>query len=259
VLADGPVAAVLPVRAFGLCRDHEQLVRKCASTGIPVIIDSAAALGGEITSGNSLGSQGRAEVFSLHATKVFGIGEGGAICVDQSLAEDVRSALNFGIAPHATGRGFNGKLSEFAAAVGLAVLDRFDDFVRQRRELAAQYLEALSRCPELTLPRDRGNPVWQCFPVLLPHGLDAAEFVTLALQKGVELRRYYHPVLSLCGEKEPAPPVSLATSAWLASQMVCLPIYSDMSIDEQNEVIQCVKEILFTLPHGDPLRAKGVH
>jgi dTDP-4-amino-4,6-dideoxygalactose transaminase len=130
VLRQDRVAAVLPVRAFGFCRDYEPLVGPCAAAGIPVIVDSAAGFGGQIGSERSIGSQAIAEVFSFHATKVFGIGEGGAICVDQSLVDDVRSALNFGIAPKATSRGLNGKLSEFAAAIGLAVLDSFDDFVQ---------------------------------------------------------------------------------------------------------------------------------
>jgi dTDP-4-amino-4,6-dideoxygalactose transaminase len=246
LLAQGRVGAVVPVRAFGLCRDHDPLVRRCAADGIPVIIDSAASFGGQIRPGNWAGSQGVAEVFSFHATKVFGIGEGGAICLDQSLAADVRSALNFGIAPKATGRGLNGKLSEFAAAIGLAVLDRFDDFMCHRRHLGARYIERLSRLGELILPSSVGDTVWQCFPVLLSDELDADEFVTLAMRQGVELRRYYHPALSLCGEQGSAG-APLDTSRELASSMVCLPVYSDMSLLEQDEIIKCVEETLSTL------------
>ncbi len=248
-LVEGPVHAVVPVRAFGFCRDQEPLVRRCAADGIPVILDSAGAFGGQIDASRWVGSQAVAEVFSFHATKVFGIGEGGAICVDQALAGDARSALNFGIAPQATGRGLNGKLAEFPAAIGLALLERFDDYVRHRRALAARYLEKLSHYPEFRLPCRTGNSVWQCFPALLSDDLDAGEFVRLALRQGLELRRYYHPVLSLAGEQESAAGVPLATSAELAARMICLPIYSDMSLREQDEVIACVEEILVTLAH----------
>ena len=244
LLAAGYVDAVIPVRVFGLCRDHSALVQKCQESGVPVIMDSAAAFGGQLTPGEWVGCQGIAEVFSFHATKVFGIGEGGAICVEKALAEDVRSALNFGLAPKATGRGLNGKLSEFAAAVGLAVLDCLDESVARRRTVAARYLEELARCPDLTLPQGCGNPVWQCFPLLLPDRVDADEFVKLSSQREIEIRRYYHPALSPCHTGESAPAAALDISRRLAAKMVCLPLYSDMSIQEQDEVIACVEQIV---------------
>jgi len=236
-LAAGRVDAVMPVRAFGLGRDHAALARRCEEAGIAMIVDAAAGFGGKLASGEWLGGQGTAEVFSFHATKVFGIGEGGAIALDEALADDVRSALNFGIGPKAIGRGLNGKLNEFAAAVGLAMLERFAELVARRREVAARYLEELEQSG-VTLPACFGDPVWQCFPVLLPEHADAEDFVRRARERDIELRRYYHPALTASGA------ASLETSLRLAAKMVCLPVYSDMSGAEQDEVIACVEEIL---------------
>ena len=68
--------AIIHVRAFGLCRDTSEVEALAARVGVPLIMDSAAAFGGHTEGGPALGAGGAAEVFSFHATKPFGIGEG---------------------------------------------------------------------------------------------------------------------------------------------------------------------------------------
>ncbi|MFB3827553.1 MAG: DegT/DnrJ/EryC1/StrS family aminotransferase [Bryobacteraceae bacterium] len=241
------VDAVMPVRAFGFCRNLQPLASMCHQAGVPMVIDSAAAFGGQLDSGEWAGAQGIAEVFSFHATKVFGIGEGGLISVDSALAEQVRRALNFGIRARGVGPGLNGKLAEFAAAVGLAALTHMDEFVARRQTLAAHYLSALSAYPRLTFPAHPGKTVWQCYPVLLPDDLNAASFVEQALEGGVEIRRYYHPALAY-EDLEQSFTISLRVSQDLAHRMVCLPLYSDMSAEEQEEILQTISLAFRGLP-----------
>ena len=113
LLPCAPVA-VLGVRPFGLCRDQAALEHWCQECNVPLIIDAAAALGGVLPDGRPVGGQGAMETFSLHATKVFAIGEGGAIAYMPQWQTPLREVLNFGMHNGTPTRmGINGKLSEF--------------------------------------------------------------------------------------------------------------------------------------------------
>jgi dTDP-4-amino-4,6-dideoxygalactose transaminase len=227
------VQAVIGVRSFGLCRDFSSLARACSRYSIPLVLDSAAALGGTLAGGQRVGGQGAIEVFSLHATKVFGIGEGGVLFTAADQADRVKQTINFGIRGDTIASGFNGKLSEFAAAVGLAVLDRFDDFLSVRRARSARYYEFFRDFPGCACASDPGDPPWQTFPVRLPEAIDAGDFVTRTREAGLELRRYYRPALN----DDPV-------AKQLANSMVCWPVYSDMSSEEQESILTITRGLL---------------
>jgi len=231
------VQAVVGVRSFGLCRDFSLLALECSRCSIPLVIDSAAALGGRLPEGQRVGGQGAIEVFSLHATKVFGIGEGGVLFTAAREAARIRQAINFGIRGDAIARGFNGKLSEFAAAVGLAVLDRFDAFLRIRRARVKRYYEFFRDYAGCACASEPGDPPWQTFPVRLAETIDAGDFVMRARVAGLELRRYYRPALN----ENPV-------ARQLANQMVCWPVYSDMRSAEQESILAITQRLL------DPLQ-----
>lgn len=74
------------MRTLGLCQPLDALEQLAQPFGVPLIIDSAASLGGREPNGAWVGGSGDAEIFSLHATKVFGVGEGGAVFVRKPLA-----------------------------------------------------------------------------------------------------------------------------------------------------------------------------
>jgi dTDP-4-amino-4,6-dideoxygalactose transaminase len=145
--APGRVAAVLPVAPFGAPIDYDRWDRFAEDTGIPVVIDAAAAF--------DTARPGRAPVaISLHATKALGVGEGGLLLSrDEELIAKVRSLSNFGFqhGRSAILPGLNAKLSEYAAAVGLAALDAWP-FVRTGYvRLARTYAAALSAVPGLSV------------------------------------------------------------------------------------------------------------
>jgi dTDP-4-amino-4,6-dideoxygalactose transaminase len=142
-----------------------------------------------------VGSQGIAEVFSLHATKVFGIGEGGVVFAPKELADRVRTVINFGIRPDGIGPGTNGKLSEYPCAVGLAVLDHIASYIGARRRIAYRYIKRFESRRDIKLPCCSGSPPWQSFPIQLAITREARKFVERAAERGVELRRYYRPAL----------------------------------------------------------------
>lgn len=239
------VDCVMAVRSYGLCRDLSSLEDVCRQADVPLIVDAAAALGGALNSGMRVGGQGTAEIFSLHATKVFGVGEGGVVFAPEELCGAIRTATNFGIANGRVGNGFNGKLSEFACAVGLAVADRMPCYLATRRRIAEHYFKRLLSHPGVRLPCDPGHPPWQTFPLQLTT-LEADQFIGRALSLGLEVRPYYRPALHTVDSDAAEAPVSER----LARSMVCLPVYSDMTDSEQNAVLNIVETALEELsPH----------
>ncbi len=239
-MAQDGIACVLTVRSYGLCRDLTALEEVCREAKVPLVVDAAAALGGETGTGALAGGNGIAEVFSLHSTKVFSIGEGGVVFASRELAAGIRTAINFGITQNGVGIGFNGKLNEFACAVGLAMADRVESYIALRRRVAASYIACLESIPRVKLPRNAGQPPWQSFPIQLTGLADASPFVERALELGLEVRRYYRPAL----HTQDSSPMDAPVSKRLADTMICLPIYSDMTTCEQNLVMKIVSETL---------------
>lgn len=240
------LAGIVHVRAFGFCRDLAPMEQLASDLGIPLVVDAAAALGGRLDDGRPAGLQGSAEVFSLHATKVFAVGEGGLVITTPELARGVRQVVNFGMRDGTVvSAGMNGKLSELGAAVGLAMLERLDGHVRRRQALAQRYADALSREPRLSLATSPGRTPWQTFPVRV---LEAAPERTVrtivegCLARGVELRRYYFPALHATPYFSATVDARPETSTSLSAGMICLPIYSDMSDDEQDEVLAALRQ-----------------
>lgn len=233
--------AVMLVAPFGIAQDFSAHLALCAARGAVAIIDNAAGLGGPRRA-----CRGAVyEVFSLHATKPFAIGEGGAVAMPETRVENFRAALNFGLpsVPTAEARwGINGKMSDFAAAIGLAVLDTYRDIVAARRQQARRYLGLLGQFADIAVHRGVGDAPWQVFPCLMPTPDAAAAFVAAAQPRGLELRRYYRPSLAEGGFMACAE--DCAVSAMLAERMVCLPVYSRISEAELAELHRIVAACL---------------
>ncbi|HVT59260.1 MAG TPA: aminotransferase class I/II-fold pyridoxal phosphate-dependent enzyme [Thermoanaerobaculia bacterium] len=242
VLARYRASAVVHVRAFGFCRDLEAIEAVAERYGARLIVDGAAALGGRLESGAFAGRQGDAEAFSMHVTKVFGIGEGGVVFASRRLATRLRQACNFGLAQgDVVMRGLNAKLSDFHAAIGLALLDRIDGYIDRRREVARRYGQAFASCAWASHPVNIGVPPMQMYPLLVASARHAEALVETSLPRGVELRRYYRPALHQASAFASFERGHLEIAEDLASRIVCLPVYSDMTDAEIDIVIDTVK------------------
>jgi dTDP-4-amino-4,6-dideoxygalactose transaminase len=229
------IGAILLVRPFGLYSDTEELAALARQHGCRLLVDAAAALGAPAAAkfDNTL-----IEVFSLHATKCFAVGEGGLILAPSEREADMRRALNFGLAnQETTCLGANGKMSEFHAAIGLGVLDNFDDIIQRRHTVVKRYAEVLSRSAQVDRVWPATFSPWSFYPVLLRVGADLRAIIEEAANRGIELRRYYHPLHEMEHFRHELRTGSLANTQDLASRMICLPVYSDMTDREQNEIL----------------------
>ena len=135
------VDAIIPVAALGVPQDAAAWDAFAKETGIPVVIDAAAALGHQRI------GQNITVCFSLHATKAFGIGEGGLIVTSSSSsAASIRKLSNFGFSNFVIAQaGSNYKLSEYHAAVGLAQLQRLKTIFRRRESVRQAYREKIDQ------------------------------------------------------------------------------------------------------------------
>jgi dTDP-4-amino-4,6-dideoxygalactose transaminase len=181
------VAAVIPVCAFGAMPDLDRWVAFRQTTGVPVLIDAAAAF-------DTLADARIPSVVSLHATKVLGSGEGGYLATqDPNLALKVRQLTSFGF--HGSRESLvpatNAKLSEYAAAVGLAALDNWPgDRLRFMR--TAQHLRiSLIGQSEVKFQDGWGSDwVTSVCTVGLPHR-SAKSVARMLREGGVDTRQWW--------------------------------------------------------------------
>ena len=138
------VKAILPVHAFGLMADMPQISELAQRFDLPIVEDAACALGASCK-GKKAGSWGIMGCFSFHPRKAITTGEGGMITTDDSrLADRLRALRNHGQDPGAPSPdfimpGFNCRMTEFQAALGLNQMAKLDRILTARRQLASSY------------------------------------------------------------------------------------------------------------------------
>jgi dTDP-4-amino-4,6-dideoxygalactose transaminase len=225
--APGRVGAVIPVCAFGRVPDLNAWAAFADDTGLAVLADAAAAF-------DALDDVPVPTMVSLHATKVLGSGEGGFIAArDETLVEDIRSLSSFGFRGSRLSLtpATNAKLSEYAAAVGLASLDGWAS-VRLRYMLAAQRLRiALMHAPVEFQPGWGVDWISSVCVVRLPDG--TADQVEAQLKAGgIDTRRWW----GLGCHTSPAftryPRTALPATEVLAASTIGLPFAVDLDQDE---------------------------
>jgi len=232
---------VILVAPFGLQIEFSEHIAVCRRHGAIVVIDCAAGLG--VARSNSCNNPAVFEVFSLHATKPLGIGEGGAVFCAEAIAPAVRSALNFGLPNSNKGLaldwGFNGKLSELHAAIGLAQLERYRPMIVGRQRFVEIYQALLGEFP-IAFPRSSPMAAsWQVFPVLFDSENDLLSMSAELANEGIEVRRYYRPSLSLWPGTRLAE--SCPVSERLASCMMALPVRSVADASEAEPIMERVR------------------
>jgi perosamine synthetase len=246
------VAAVVLVHIGGLITPHvDELHKMCADRGI-VLVEDAAHAHGASYDGRPAGSFGLAAGFSFFPTKVITCGEGGIILTaSQPIERDARIYRDQGKAStsanHHVLHGYAWRMPEQAAVTGLVHLRRLAEFIEHRRSVAGRYDKALEQLdgiePLPRLPGCRSN--FYKYIAVLPAGTDRAEFkrrvaedyqVRLAGEVyDVPLHR--QPVFA---EFAGAP---LPVAEDLCARHICLPVHSDMTGDEVDQVLGAVAAV----------------
>ncbi|MFN0027478.1 MAG: DegT/DnrJ/EryC1/StrS family aminotransferase [Acidimicrobiales bacterium] len=244
----GQVAAVLATASFG-CPPPPEVTNAwqyaCDRHLVPLVIDAAAGFGARDSSGALIGGRGTAEVFSFHATKPFAVGEGGVITTtDEELAARLVQLINFGFDQQrqvAMPGGFNAKMDELHAAVGLAVMDGYPLVLSNRRAAAKIIVDAIRPLGYRFQPGCEGS-TWQHVPAQVPEGVERDRLMSDLLSAGVEARAYFdvplhahqaYADLPRCG--------SLSITEHLAAGALSLPMANDLSAREIERVVHAVQ------------------
>jgi dTDP-4-amino-4,6-dideoxygalactose transaminase len=193
------VAVVVPYATFGTNMDLTYY-QKIQDAGIPVVVDAAASFG-TIGDGGHFGKGfSGLIVFSFHATKAFGIGEGGLVYSgDQQIIHQIRQAGNFGFsgARESAILGMNSKISEYTAAIALATLDVFQEKTAVRQNLYHKYLYYFTDLGLIdkgwVVHKSSGSIPHQFFPVLCSKDEVNRNVVASLAARHIELRTYFSP------------------------------------------------------------------
>ena len=234
----GPVSAVIPVSPFGAPLEMGPWLKFRAETGITVVADAAAAF-------DSVRASEIPAVVSLHATKVCGIGEGGfVVSTKRAFAEEIQKRANFGFwnSRESTARSFNGKLSEYAAAVGLASLDGWSETRADFLRVARAYRKNLEGQASVRLQPGLGED-WVASTVMVESRTSDANTLTRALaEHGIGSRRWWGGGLHRHRSFQNFPRHRIAQTEGLAERVVGLPCWRDLP----NETIRDVCALILT-------------
>ncbi len=237
--APGQVVAVMPVAPFGDRVDAAAWQAFRARNGIPVVLDAAAGF-------DSLAAEHAPAVVSLHATKPLGIGEGGFVLAESAeQADALRRRSNFGFdrQHQAAWPGCNAKLSEYAAAVGLAALDSWPETRAAFARSAELYREALAaRCDRAVLSPSFARCAVNTGCNLMVEDLPATTLVTALCAKGIEARQWWDQGCHAQPAYADCPRGGLDVTEALARHALALPYHPEMSQADVIEITEALQD-----------------
>jgi dTDP-4-amino-4,6-dideoxygalactose transaminase len=252
--AIGPrTKAIMPVHQLGLPADMDAFAALAERHGLLLVADAACAVGSRYR-GREMGALGSPACFSLHARKVITTGEGGMVTTDDAdlaerlrrlrhhgmdLSDLVRAQANDVLFESYVERGWNQRMTDIQAAVGLCQLDALDEILATRRELAARYNAALADHPWLEAPVEPEGyeHTWQSYAVRLDPGapIDRLELMRALLADGIATRRGVAAAHRERPYRDGAP--SLPHTDAAARDVVLLPLFPELSHADQDFIL----------------------
>lgn len=256
--------AVMAVHMFGLVADVSG-IREVLSNDIAIIEDAACAVGAAGSEGCA-GSLGEIAAFSFHPRKTITTGEGGMVTTsDSTLAERVNRLRNHGasvseeirhqgpkpyLLPDFDDVGFNYRMTDIQAAVGVEQLKKLDGLLQGREELARFYRDELSGISWLRTPAlpQEGQHGWQAFvcyvdPDSAP--LPRNEMMEVLEAKGISTRPGTHALhtLGVYRDRFGFDPHDLPVSYRCAEQTLALPLHNRMTLDDAAFVVSALRRL----------------
>jgi perosamine synthetase len=253
-------AAVIAVHQVGMPLDLDDIRSFCAGRGIQIIEDAACAVGSRYR-GHLVGAGPDPVVFSFHPRKILTTGEGGMVVTgDENLASRLRTLRQHAMSVSAFDRhdrkasdfeeypelGFNFRMTDIQAAIGIVQLEKLDEMIDRRRELAARYAEQLATIPGVTAPADpaHGQTNFQSYTVVLgadfPVGRNA--LIELLHSNGISTRRgvmaaHHEPTFAEHQHGD------LSVTDALAATAIILPLYHEMTEADVDRVCAAIAAV----------------
>lgn len=245
---------ILAVDVFGQSADYDELRAIADKHGLWLMEDAACSAGASYK-GRAAGSLADVATFSFHGRKGITAGEGGALTTDDAdLADHARKLHTYGIAPALSREGstdlpipsfdeagYNYRLSDVAAGIMLAQLDRLEGLVARRGEIANAYAERLVDVEGVQAPvalDDRVHP-WQSYVVTLDPGIDRGAIVRHLRSNDVQCNfgtyaSHIQPVYDFKG--------SLPVSANLFTRHLAIPMHANLTESDVDRVVEVLTD-----------------
>jgi dTDP-4-amino-4,6-dideoxygalactose transaminase len=256
--------AIMPVSQIGLAADVPGIRSLADRYGLKVVEDAAPSLGATWQD-RKVGSLSDLTCFSFDARKILTTGEGGMITTDDdeaarrlralrahaaSISADARHTASGVVIESYPEVGYNYKLTDIQAAIGLVQMTRLEAIVAERRRLAARYRMLLGGDARLGLPSEPPGHrhVYQSYCVRLDEGFRQHDVMGALAAAGVASRR----IMAI--HLEPAyrrlsPDLRLPVTEAATSQTILLPMFVGLTDQEQNHVAAALRDALDTLSH----------
>ena len=252
--------ALLPVHQIGLAADLSPLQAIAAKHGLEIVDDAACALGAEYR-GRRVGSLTRLACFSFHPRKSITTGEGGMITTsDPELAGTMRRLRTHSMSAPAEARhaandvlvesydelGYNYRMTDIQAAIGIVQMSRLPTMLARRRALAERYDRLLAGLPGVLAPvePERGQHTFQSYMVVIEGERPVLEIMRELLRKGVTTRRAVMASHLEPAYRECALPAPLPVTERVAARGLIVPLYPEMTDAEQDVVVEALRQAI---------------
>jgi dTDP-4-amino-4,6-dideoxygalactose transaminase len=255
--------AIIPVHLFGLSADMEPILEIAKQYNLKVIEDAACAIGTKYK-GKHVGGYGDIGCFSFHPRKSVTTGEGGMITTNHpEIAGKIKVLRNHGatvsdMERHKKGEfalpeynmvGYNYRMTDLQAALGIVQMKKLDRILERRRQLAQRYNDALKDISWISLPVEPEglHHTYQSYVFLINDDapISRDNLALKLINKGISIRQGTHAVHTLgyyC-KRYNIDPKDFPASLKAHNQSITLPLYFDMTSDEQDYIISTLKEI----------------
>ena len=257
--------AIVPVHFAGIPVDLDPLYELAKKHNLRVLEDCAHAIG-SCYKGKIIGSFGDTQVFSFHPNKIMTSGEGGCLTTrDETLAKELLIQRFHGIDREAWNRygksgrqnydviqpGYKYNMLDLQAAIGIQQLLELENFIKQRKFLVDRYNELLAKWPEFTLPQ---LPQYDCrvswyiyAPLINPEtaNMTRDEFIQLMNEQNVGTGYHHHAahLYTYYRETYGYKRGQFPNAETISDRIVSLPLFSDMTFQDQDRVINAMKKI----------------
>jgi len=246
--------AIIPVHVFGQPADMDPILEIAQRHNLVVIEDACEAIGAEYK-GRRVGALGKAGAFAFYPNKQATAGEGAVLVTnDEEWANLFRSLRNQGRdqfdewLTHSR-LGYNYRLSELNAAVGMVQLKRIEDLLRKRESVANEYLKRLRKIEEvspLRLAFTTTRMSWFVYTVRFSEGINRNLVMTLLAERGIPSRPYFTPIhlQPFYRKRYGYKPGDFPESEKAGNSILALPFYADMKPEEVTLVCDTLKEVV---------------
>lgn len=235
--------AIMPVHVFGNACEIDKIEAIAEAHNLTVIYDAAHAVGVKYK-GKSIMEYGNMSCTSFHATKMLNTAEGGGVfTLNKDLDEKLRQIRFFGFENHAdiVQDGFNGKMTEVHAAVGLANLKYLDTALEDRKRKYARYKEVLGHNAGISFQQITSDCNCSYFPAIFKDEETMMKVTATLNAENIYPRRYFYPSVNTFTKIVPYVPMPMAED--IASRILCLPLHIRMTMQDVEEIAEMILKI----------------